>query len=123
VDLCQRAAALGWSVWFEPALRVVHHHPLHLRAVPAYLRLLTRHALLTYASKHWTGWQFRLLANLVQWEARLRQYWARRRKDPAAANFFGQLCAIAADLHLGHLSAARRRLHQVVRREEQRRAL
>ena len=29
------------------------------------MRLLTRHALLTYASKHWPGWQFRLLAGFL----------------------------------------------------------
>jgi N-acetylglucosaminyl-diphospho-decaprenol L-rhamnosyltransferase len=122
VDLCQRAAARGWSVWFEPALQAVHHHPLHLRSVPPYFRLLTRHALLTYACKHWPRWQVRLLAQLVQWEARLRQYWASRRKDGATANLFGQLRTIAADLGLGRLGAARRRLRHVVRREEQRRA-
>jgi N-acetylglucosaminyl-diphospho-decaprenol L-rhamnosyltransferase len=122
VDLCRRAAALGWSVCFEPALQAVHHHPLHQRAMPAYMRLLTRHALLTYAFKHWPGWQFRLLANLVQWEARLRQYGAGRRNDQAAANLFGQLRVIAADLGRGRLNAARRRLHRVVRRQEQQRA-
>jgi N-acetylglucosaminyl-diphospho-decaprenol L-rhamnosyltransferase len=122
VDLCRRATALGWSVWFEPALQAVHHQPLHLRAVPAYLRVLTRHALLTYASKHWPAWQFRVLGKLVQWEARVRQCWARRREDPATAELFGHLRAIAADLVTGRLSAARQRLYGLVRREEQRRA-
>lgn len=119
VDLCRRAGARGWSVWFEPALQAVHHNPLHLRAVPAYLRLLTRHALLTYASKHWPTWQFRVLANLVQWEARLRQCWASCRNDRPTAKLFGQLRAIAFDLRRGRLGAVRRRLHHVVRREEQ----
>src|SRR5262249_37799696 len=98
VDLCQRAAAQGWSVWFEPALHTIHHHPLHLRRVPPYFRLLTRHALLTYACKHWPGWQVRFLAHLVQWEARLRQCWANHRKDGAGANLFGKLRTIAGDL-------------------------
>jgi GT2 family glycosyltransferase len=122
VDLCRRAAASGWAVCFEPALQAVHHHPLHLRALPAYMRLLTRHALLTYASKHWPRWQFRLLAQLVQWEARLRRYGAKRRNDRAAAKLFGQLRAIARDLGLSRQAAAQRRLHRVIRREEQRRA-
>jgi GT2 family glycosyltransferase len=121
VDLCRRAAAQGWSVWFEPALRAVHHNPLHLRRVPAYLRLLTRHALLTYASKHWPASQFRLLARLVQGEAWLRQCWAHR-KDRATASLFNHLRAIALDLRLGRLVAARRRLRHVVRCEEQRSA-
>jgi N-acetylglucosaminyl-diphospho-decaprenol L-rhamnosyltransferase len=118
VDLCQRAAALGWSVWFEPALQAVHHHPLHLRAVPAHLRVLTRHALLTYASKHWPRWQFRLLGRLVQWEARLRQWWACRRQDRSTVKLFGQLRDIATDLGGGHRGSAKRRLRSIVRREE-----
>lgn len=122
VDLCRRAAALGWSVYFEPALQAVHHHPLHLRAMPAYMRLLTRHALLTYASKHWTRWQFRLLANLVQWEAQLRQYWASRCNHQADAQLFAQVQAIAVDLGRSQRRAAQRRLRRVIRHEEQRRA-
>ena len=55
VDFCRRAAAAGWGVWFDPSLEVTHHWPLHLRRVPAPLRLMTRHALLTYAKKHWSG--------------------------------------------------------------------
>ena len=54
VDLCRRARAAGWSVWYEPAVRVTHFLPLHTRPVPAPLRVMTRHALLTYAAKHWT---------------------------------------------------------------------
>ena len=56
VDLCRRATERGWSVWYEPALTVTHHRPLHARSVPAHLRLFTRHASLTYARKHWPGW-------------------------------------------------------------------
>jgi GT2 family glycosyltransferase len=122
VDLCQRAAALGWSVWFEPTLQAIHYQPLHLRAVPAYLRVLTRHALLTYACKHWPTWQFRLLGKVVQWEARLRQFRAHRREDQATVELFGQLRAIATDLVCGRRGTARQRLQGVVRREEQRRA-
>jgi GT2 family glycosyltransferase len=119
VDLCQRARARGWSVWYEPQLRVTHHHPLHSRAVPAYLRVLTRHALLTYALKHWPWWQFRLLAGIVEVEARVRRHWALRQSDTATADLFSQLRAIAGELGRGRLAAARQRLFQVVRREEQ----
>ena len=120
VDLCQRARAHGWSVWFEPSLSVVHHNPLHLRAVPPHLRLFTRHSLLTYARKHWPGWQFQLLAGIVRAEARLRRGWARWRGDASAAARFGELGVIAADLAHGRLRAARRRLNRVVLQEEQR---
>src|SRR5262249_40917766 len=47
VDLCRRARAAGWTVWYAPAVRVTHFRPLHTRPVPAPLRLVTRHALLT----------------------------------------------------------------------------
>ncbi len=122
VDLCQRAQAQGWSVWYEPALRVVHHQPLHDRDVPAALRLLTRHALLTYASKHWPWWQFRLLARLIHCEAWLRGYLANRQGNAGAAELFTELRAIAAELAHGRPDAARKRLHRVVHREERRRA-
>jgi GT2 family glycosyltransferase len=120
VDLCRRARSCGWSVWFEPSLGVIHHNPLHLRAVPPHLRLFTRHALLTYGSKHWPRWQFRLLAGLVQLEARLRQWWTSCQGDGQAAALFGELQAIAADLASQRLVSARRRLNQVVRQEEER---
>ncbi len=74
VDLCVRARARGWSVWYEPNLAVVHHHPLHCRPVPAVLRLVTRHSLLTYAAKHWPRWQCRLLSRIVRTEALARGY-------------------------------------------------
>jgi GT2 family glycosyltransferase len=120
VDLCRRARALGWSVWFEPGLRVVHHNPLHRRVVPPHLRLFTRHALLTYAAKHWPTWQLQVLAGVVRLEAWLRRRWAGRRGDARAAQLFGELGALAADLARGRPLQARRRLDRVVRREEER---
>jgi GT2 family glycosyltransferase len=120
VDLCRRARARGWTVWFEPSLSVVHHSPLHLREVPPHLRLFTRHSLLTYAGKHWPGWQFRLLAGVVRAEARLRQGWAEWQGDGAAADLFAELGAIASDLADGRAARARRRLNRVVWAEEKR---
>ena len=60
-------------MWYEPAVRATHYRPLHTRSVSAPLRLMTRHALLTYAAKHWPNWQFRLLGGLVWFEAGLRR--------------------------------------------------
>jgi GT2 family glycosyltransferase len=120
VDLCRRAGARGWSVWYEPALEAVHHRPLHTRAVPPYLRAVTRHSLLTYARKHWPCWQFRLLAGIVALEAGLRRWWTRRRGDAEAAGCFDQMGALAADLARGRPARARRRLQRLVRRAEER---
>jgi GT2 family glycosyltransferase len=122
VDLCQRARARGWSVWYEPELRATHHHPLHQRAVPAYLRVLTRHALMTYAAKHWPAWQTQLLAGLVGWEARLRQLWATQKKDVDEVALYRMLRAIALEMGEGRATAARRWLEQVVRGEGNQRA-
>lgn len=91
VDFCRRARANGWGVWYEPGLRVTHHFPLHTRAVPAPLRLVTRHALLTYAKKHWAGWQAKLLGGVVWTEAMVRTLLARRRKDATAEACFRRL--------------------------------
>jgi len=116
VDFCRRADARGWNVWYEPRLQAIHHHPLHTREVPAHLRLITRHALLTYAGKHWPRWQFQLLAKIIQAEARLRERWSWWRGHSAAAGHFQQLQTLAAELGQGLRLDARRRLQTVVRR-------
>ena len=64
----------------------------------------------------------RVLAYLVQWEARLRHYGASRGRDRSAANIFEHLRAIATDMGRGCGAAARRRLQRVVRRQEQQHA-
>jgi GT2 family glycosyltransferase len=115
VDLCRRARDRGWSVWYDPALRAVHHQPLHCREVRPPLRAITRHALLTYSSKHWPAWQFRLLAGIVRLEAGLRELAARRRGDAEAADCYGALRLMAADLAKGRRRQARRRLLGVIR--------
>lgn len=91
VDFCRRARNGGWGVWYEPGLQVTHHFPLHTRAVPAPLRLVTRHALLTYAKKHWAGWQAKILGGVVWTEAKLRAALAGRRNDPDAVACFHKL--------------------------------
>jgi GT2 family glycosyltransferase len=118
VDLCRRARAAGWSVWYEPTVQVVHHRPLHVRHVPAHLRVVTRHALLTYGARHWLPWQVSVLAHIVRLEAWLREQWCRWSGLPHEAGLFGHLKAIAADLARGGRRDARRKLMRVVRLEE-----
>jgi|SRR5579884_1061971 len=118
VDFCRRARARGWSVWYDPTVQVIHHRPLHSRAVPAPLRVVTRHALLHYAFRHWPTWQASLLARVVQVEARLRKTWASWRNRSDEARRFGELVAIASDMASGEGTSARRRLRLMMRREE-----
>jgi GT2 family glycosyltransferase len=120
VDLCRRARRRGWAVRYEPGLHAVHYRPLHGRAVTAPLQVCTRHALLTYAAKHWPRWQVGLLAGLVRLEAWLRRRWALARGEDERAAHFGELGAMARDLAAGGRAAARRRLERVVRRDERR---
>lgn len=119
VDLCQRARAAGWQVVHEPTLTVTHHHPLHGREVPAHLRFITRHALLTYARKHWSPWQLRLLAGVVGVEGWLRSLWAGLCGRRTEAGIFQELSAVAADLAAGRTAAAERRLQRIVRQHEE----
>jgi GT2 family glycosyltransferase len=118
VDLCRRARQHGWSVWYDPGLSAVHHSPLHSRAVPAHLRLVTRHALLTYAGKHWPAWQTRLLAGIVRVEAWVRGLWARWQGETEAARSFRTLGTVARALAGGNKEGARRLLRRAVQRRE-----
>jgi N-acetylglucosaminyl-diphospho-decaprenol L-rhamnosyltransferase len=122
VDLCRRATDRGWSVWYEPRLRATHHRPLHSRAVPAYLRFLTRHALMTYAGKHWPAWQFRTLTRIVRAEADLRSLWARLQRNREEVRLFYRLGELAEHLRAARRDAAQRCLSSVVRLEGRKRA-
>jgi GT2 family glycosyltransferase len=106
VDFCRRAAERGWGVWFDPGPEVTHHWPLHARRVPAPLRLITRHALLTYARRHWSGWQSRFLGGAIWTEATLRQLWAAARGDADAARCHAELRRLVGDLRAGRDRAA-----------------
>lgn len=97
-DFCRRAAEAGWSVVYDPAVEVTHHWPLHSRTVPPPLRLMTRHALLTYAGKHWSRWQSAALAGVVWVEAAARQAVAALRGDASAAACYGQLRRLVGDV-------------------------
>jgi GT2 family glycosyltransferase len=116
VDLCLRARQHGWSVWYEPNLALVHHNPLHSRPVPAALRLVTRHSLLTYGVKHWPAWQFRLLARIIRAEAWTRCVGAWWRGDGSQAGSYRELCALANALLKGDDLAVRARLEQAIQR-------
>jgi GT2 family glycosyltransferase len=118
VDFCRRAHSSGWSVRFEPALRAIHHRPLHSRQVSVPMRVITRHALLTYGAKHWGKWQFRILAEIVGAEAFVRRRWAEARGDRESAKHFNELGAIVREVSAGSAAAARRRLDRLVRRQE-----
>src|SRR5262249_48943682 len=106
----------GWSVWYEPNLAVIHHHPLHSRTVPAALRLVTRHSLLTYSAKHWPGWQFRLLARIIRAEAWARPPLSWWRGDRQQTGYFRERGALSRDLLAGDVRQARQRLDRAVRR-------
>ncbi|MBA4188410.1 MAG: hypothetical protein C0467_10435 [Planctomycetaceae bacterium] len=110
VDFCRRATAAGWKVWFDPSLEVTHHWPLHARRVPAPLRLMTRHALLTYAKKHWAGWRSQMMSAVVWTEAGLRQTWAAARGDWDASRCYGQLRKLVSDVATDRDKEARRRI-------------
>jgi N-acetylglucosaminyl-diphospho-decaprenol L-rhamnosyltransferase len=110
VDFCHRAALAGWSIWFDPTLEVKHHWPLHIRRVPAPLRLMTRHALLTYARKYWTTWQASVMSGMVWAEAALRQSWAIIRGDWDASRCYGQLRQLVGDVAASREKKVRRRL-------------
>jgi N-acetylglucosaminyl-diphospho-decaprenol L-rhamnosyltransferase len=110
VDFCQRATTAGWSIWFDPSLQVTHHWPLHVRRVTAPLRLMTRHALLTYTRKHWSLWQARLMSGMVWTEAALRQGWAALRGDWDASHCYGQLRRLVGDVSASRDKNIRRRI-------------
>ncbi len=118
VDLCRRAGERGWEVRYEPAPAAVHHRPLHRRAVGPHLRLLTRHALLTYALKHWPHWQGRLLARLIGAEAWLKRWRAAWRGDADGVRVFEELGRLADEMRTGRHDVARHRLERVVWRWE-----
>lgn len=119
-DLCRRARAAGWSVWHDPALSFVHHRPLHSRRVPAHLRLMTRHALLTYAAKHWPAWQFRTVCRLASLEANARAWWARRHKQRHKAKTYSLQAVVANDVRGGHWDMAFRRIWNVAQQQGRR---
>jgi GT2 family glycosyltransferase len=120
VDFCRRARAEGWSVWYEPGIRATHHLPLHTRHLSPGLRVVTRHALLTYAAKHWARWQFHFLTGLVRAEAWFKGRWAQWHGEKETTFLFQEMGAIALELGGGRSFMARLRLERLLRRQERR---
>lgn len=110
VDFCRRARAEGWTVWYDPGVVVTHHWPLHDRKVSAPLRLMTRHALVTYARKHWSGWRAGVLGGVVRFEAAVRQSGAWLRGEPDAAECYRDLRRVICDVTRGRWPAALKRI-------------
>lgn len=116
VDLCVRAQKKGWSVWYEPGLTVIHHHPLHQRPLPAALRLVTRHSLLTFAEKFWPSWQKNLLARLIHLEGACRSLWAGWHGNGHERYYFDQLRQLADEFLDDRSAEARERLDRSIQR-------
>jgi GT2 family glycosyltransferase len=112
-DFCRRAWEAGWSVWYEPGLRLTHYTPLHTRPVPPELRLMTRHALLTYAEKYWGRWRRKTLAGVVWLEATLRRTKAFLTRCPCGLH--AELAQLARDWMRGRQLAARWRIRRAAR--------
>jgi GT2 family glycosyltransferase len=121
VDFCRRAREHGWRTWYDPSIELVHHRPLHRRTPSSAVRLFTRHALLTYASKHWPRWQFRMLARIIGLEARLRTIKALGRSDSVGMLHYRKLGAIVGLLACDRAKAARRMLAEVAEQQEEQR--
>ena len=96
-------------------MAVTHHWPLHTRAVPAPLRLVTRHALLAYARKHWPRWQAGVLGGVVWAEAHARGLVARWNGEVVASACYRRLRALVGDVLRGRDRAARRAIRYAAR--------
>ncbi len=113
VDFCRRATDAGWHVSYDPGLEVTHHWPLHARRAPAPIRMMTRHALLTYARKHWPRWQAGGLSWLLWGEAGLRQAWAAIRGYRDSARSYGELRRLIGDVCQSRTPEIRKRIRRV----------
>ena len=112
VDFCLRARQHGWDVRMDPTLQVIHHRPLHVREVTPALRLMTRHALLTYGRKHWPRWQVWFLARLMQLESRFRRFRSLLRGREGDAQIHSELTSLIKDVVNGRAREVRRRLRR-----------
>lgn len=114
VDLCRRAQQCGWAVCYDPSVQAVHLDPLQNRRPTPAMRVITRHAALTYFAKHRPGAATRWLARIIRFEAWLRQKWAALRGRRLEALCCRKLRGIARDLQHGRADQARRRLQTVL---------
>ncbi len=79
VALCRVATRGGWTVEYDPAVDLVHLHPLQNRAISPKMRVIIRHSKLLYFRKHLPAWQFLALAGAIRAEAKVRGFWSRLR--------------------------------------------
>jgi GT2 family glycosyltransferase len=115
VDLCRRASNAGWAVCYEPHVAARHMEPLQNRQLTEPLRVITRHAALTYFQKHLSRWQFKGLAVIVKLEARLRRAWHRLRGRVQNADMMDCLVELTQFLERGDEALARQTLEHVLR--------
>lgn len=115
VDLCRRAQERGWNVIYDPRVEVIHYHPLQERQRSTLMHVLTRHALLTYAFRHWHSWEARALTRVVQMETWGRIRWAQKR---GTIRLLGQLQEMVHEMRQAQFPRARQRLNRLVRRAE-----
>lgn len=115
VDLCRRAIDAGWAVCYEPHVIARHMEPLQNRNLTEPMRVITRHAALTYFMKHLSRWQFRGLASIVKLEARLRRTWHRLRRQSRQVEMMNCLIEITQFLEQGDETQARQTLDHLLR--------
>jgi N-acetylglucosaminyl-diphospho-decaprenol L-rhamnosyltransferase len=115
VDLCRRAADLGWGVCYEPGVMARHMEPLQNRQLTEPLRAVTRHAAMTYFRKHLSDRQFRGLTRIVRLEAKLRRYLHLWRGNRAEAEIMQCIGEIATLMQQGQIESARQTLEHVLR--------
>ena len=72
VAFSRSAQDRGWRVEFDPAVEVIHRHPLQNRRVSPKMRVITRHSKLLYFRKHLPAWQFHGLSWIMRTEAAVR---------------------------------------------------
>jgi GT2 family glycosyltransferase len=118
VDLCLRAQAMGWTVCYEPAVAATHLDPLQNRPLTEPMRVITRHASLTYFRKHLSPRQFWALGQLVRLETWVRQRWAQWRGRTQDVLICQELRGICRDLLHHRPEDARRRLDLLLQRVE-----
>ncbi|MFT3883194.1 MAG: glycosyltransferase family 2 protein [Gemmatales bacterium] len=115
VDLCRRAIDAGWAVCYEPHVAARHMEPLQNRELTEPMRVITRHAALTYFRKHLSRWQFIGLAQIIKVEARLRSLWHRLRGRAQSADMMNCLVELTGFLERGDEALARQTLEHVLR--------
>lgn len=115
VDLCRRAINQGWAVCYEPHVAARHMEPLQNRTLTEPLRVITRHAALTYFQKHLNRWHFRGLAQIVKWEGKLRRWWHTRKKQPLQAEMMNCLIEMVQFMQRNEEAFARQTLEHILR--------